>query len=469
MSPFEFDMALQAPVFYMMRRGIRVDRGVKRDLSIEAHEKWGTYQKRLNEVVGRSLNVNSPKQVKEVLYGELGAPIRKKNKKVTTNEDALRSIMAFAEGKLKKLVQNEAKMRWARVFLCAKLILLIRGIRKEVSSYFGCPPGCSCKKPSEIAFDSDGRMRCTISVGGTETMRFSHSKTLWGTGLNMATIPHRLRTMFIADDDMELCELDLNRGESWVYAHLSEDPELMRIHREGLDFHSISASVVQTAFGSEGLSAEMIAMKVKGGDAFAYKLRYLGKRINHASAYRMGPFRGAQVINAESDDTNITVTPGEVEKAQKLWRQRYMGMEGWWSEIDRTISTTRTLETPYGRRRQFFGFMSEHLLKEATAYVPQSTSVDYMNTGMLRVYQDLIAKGAFGLELLHQNHDSILIQYPKEKRDEVIPEVMQRLTSTVIINGHDVTIPVEASCGQNWGDWHPKKNPGGIKEWNMAS
>lgn len=443
MTPFQFDMELQRPVFYMMRRGIRVDLQKKKELSEKLHAEWEDFQEKLNLVAARDLNVNSHTQVKKFLYKDLGMPVRTKNKKATSDEAALRSIMAKAEAKVKSLKQEKAKERWIRGFLGTKLILRIRGIRKQLSSYV------------DVDFDADQRARCTMSVGGTETMRFSHSKTLWGTGLNLATVPRKLRIMYIADEGYELAEFDLNRGESWVYAFLSMDPELVRIHTTGADFHAESAAVFQDVFGGGGFSAEEISKIAKSDEHpqndLCYKLRYMGKRVNHASAYRMGSFKGAEVVNEEADETGISITPSQMGEAQKRWKQKYFGIQGWWDEIDKTLYNTRTLTTPYGRERQFFGWMSDHLKKEATAVVPQSTSVDYLNHGMLRVFDELVMEGFCALELLHQNHDSILVQYPIEHRADVHHEVKERLTrEPVHINGHDVTIPVEGSYGQNW-------------------
>ena len=458
MNPFQFDMALQRPVFYMMRRGIKIDQPLRAKLLHEYQDEYNKWQANLNLLAGQYINTSSPPQMKRLLYEELGLPLRHKNKKVTTDEDAIRASMAWAEDKIRHVKTEDARMKWQRAYLSTKVILKIRGIRKILESYL------------DINIDEDGRVRCTISVGGTETMRFSHSKTLWGTGLNLATIPHKLRTMFIPDEGYELAEFDLNRGESWVYSYKSMDPELIRIHSGGLDFHAETAAAIQTAFGASGrtLTADDIRRLAKEGDQFGFKIRYLGKKVNHASAYRMGPFRAAEVINEEADDTGITVVPGQMKKAQKLWLDKYPGIRRWWDDIDKKLESTRKLTTPYGRTRDFFGFMSDHLKKEATAYEPQSTSVDYLNHGMLRVYEELVAKGAYSLELLHQNHDSILVQYPVENRDEVVGEVKARLRSVVRISGCDVSIPVDAGVGQNWGDYHKEKNPNGLRELKAA-
>lgn len=434
-------MALIDPVFYMMRRGIRVDSLKRRELSEKAHADWEKYQKQLNLVAGgRTLNVNSPKQMREFFHEELKLPPRKNKGRITLDEDAIRAHAAAVEDKIRGLKQKQAREKWLRALVALKLVLKIRTIRKQISSYL------------DVTFDDDDRARSTISIGGTETMRFSHSKTLWDTGLNLATVPHPLRVMYIPDDGYELAEFDLNRGESWVYTFLSLDPELLRIHTSGGDFHSETAAAIQSAFGSRDLSVEDIIRLNQEKDEFGFRIRYLGKKVNHASAYRMGPFRGAEVVNQESDETGISITPAQMAKAQKLWAQKYLGIGNWWGSVDRSVENDRKLVTPYGRVRQFFGFMNDALKKEATAYVPQSTSVDYMNRGMLRVYHELVVPGAYGLELLHQNHDSILVQYKQEYRDEVIPEVIERLQSILVINGHEFTIPVEGSYGQNWKD-----------------
>ena len=439
-TPYDFDMALTEPVFYMMQRGIRIDKDVRNEFHRETHAQWEVFQAQLNSVAGHTLNANSPKQVKEFLYKEIGLPVRRNRGAVTADETALRSLMALCDNKVKTLQQEKAKFRWKRGYVGILLLLKIRGVRKQISSYI------------DVNIDDDFRMRTTLTIGGARTFRFSASKTLWDTGCNLQTIPRDLRRMFVADEGKEMAELDLNRGESWVYSHLANEPEMIRIHATGGDFHTETACAISTVFGhfiSVGAWKEFEERDPEG----AYKLRYLGKKTNHASAYRMGPFRFAEVVNNEADDTGITITIAQAREAQRLWRERYPFIEQWWMDIeDRLNKNSRTLTTPYGRKRTFFGRWGEQLFKEATAHVPQSTSVDYINGGMLRVYHKLVKEKWHGLELLHQNHDSILIQYNEGDRDVVLPEVMGLLESDLAIGSHTIQIPVEASYGQNWGE-----------------
>jgi len=430
------------PVWYMMERGFKIDQDLKARLSAEHHEKWDSFQMQLNSVAGQAINVNSPKQMKTYIYDVLGLPLRYNRRKVTTDETALRNLLSYAEAKHKSSKTDVAKHKWLRAYLSLMLILKIRGVRKRISSYL------------DIDLDNDGRMRCTLSVGGTESFRFSSSKTLWDTGCNIQTIPGNLRTMFIADEGYEIAEWDLNRGESWIYAHLSGEPEMMRIHQAGEDFHAITACAISTAFG-DPISYSEWAMFAAANSDRAYKLRYLGKRTNHASAYQMGPGRFQTIVNNDADDTGITITAAQAKQAMALWKIKYKYIEKWWRSIENDLNVDRTLKTPYGREFTFYDQWGKELFKSATAVIPQSTSVDYINGGMLRVYHKLVVPRRFDFELLHQNHDSIVAQYPIKHRREVHEIVPELLKSEVVVNGHTISIPVEGGYGPSWGQLTP--------------
>ncbi len=445
-NPFEFDMLMLEPVHQMMSTGIRIDQAEKKRLQEETIEEWDKAQALLNQCTSRYLNVSSGPQVISVLYNELGLPKKHKNRKLTTNEDALRSIMAECKNKIDTLTRESSKDRWIEGYVVCHQILKIRGLRKMISSYLGLKIDKGKLAGASKFEDEDGRIRGTISVGGTETARFTHSKTLWGTGINLATVPRKLRSMFIPDDEFEFAEFDLNRGESWVYAHLSEDPELLRIHEGGLDFHAETASTISTAFG-DTLSVDWI---VKNKEESAYKIRFVGKKVNHASSYRMKPFKGAASVNAEAEDTGVTVTVSQFTDARELWLEKYFMIPVWWKDIERELGESRTLVTPYGRIHQFHDAWGESLFKTATAYVPQSTSVDYLNRGYLKVYHLYEKVGAWGLKVLAQTHDSILVHYLTKHRDEVIESILDTIPSRLTIKGREFTIPVEAGFGRSW-------------------
>ncbi len=447
-NPYEFDMAILQIVLPMIQRGIRIDEEKRQYFKEKYTALYKDFQTDLETVVGHDLNVNSTKAVPQYLFHELGLPIRKRGGKVSTKEEVLRDLLAYCEFHYRNAKSDKDLLLYKRGYLSIMFILKVRGIRKRLSSYIN------------PAIDTDGRMRTNLSVGGTETGRFTSAKTLWDTGCNMQTIPKELRYMFIADEGKEIAEFDLERGESWIYAHLSNDPELIEIHQAGRDFHSETAAIVSSIFSDKPLSVSDIILLHKAKDREGSKLRFLGKKLNHASAYRMGPKVGADEVNKEADDTGITVTMSEFRKAQELWRRNYFMIESWWNEIEVQLNKNRTMTTPYGRKRVFHDRWGNKLFKDATAYVPQSTSVDYANLGMLSVYNTLVKKRAFALEILHQNHDSILVQYDAQYREEVIPTIIDLMESELIVGDHKFTIPVEAQYGHSCG-------PDDLITWNV--
>lgn len=437
-NPYAFDIALLDPVWYMMERGVLIDEKIKWEYHVKYHAEWENLQMKLNSVAGGEVNVNSPKQMKSYLYKTLGLPERYDKGRVTTNEDALRNLLSYAEAKHKESRSEVAKFKWLRAYMSLMLIIKIRGVRKMISSYI------------DIEIDDDGRMRSTLSVGGAETFRFSCSKTLWDTGCNMQTIPQKIRTMFIADPGKEIAEFDLNRGESWVYSHLANEPEMMRIHQEGLDFHTITACAISSAFGDQ-ISYDQWPVLQAANPDLAYRLRYLGKKTNHASAYRMGPGRFVQVVNEEADETGITIRMGQAKAAQRYWLMKYRFIPNWWSDVESQLNESRSLTTPYGRKLVYYDHWGKELFKAATAGTPQSTSVDYINGGMLRVYHELVVPAKYGVQLLHQNHDSVVVQYDEGQRSRALPAIAELLVSDLKVGDHTIQIPVEAQYGHSWG------------------
>ncbi len=451
-NPHEFDLLMLEPVHEMMHTGMLVDQKEKKELQFKALERWHEAQGKLDLVVGQTLNVESKKWVPYYLYETLELPKKTFRKKITTREEALRSLMSDCKNKIDTLKSDSAKERWIRGYLSCYYILKVRGVRKEISSYLGLQIDKGVLKGPVPFEDPDGRLRGTISVGGAETARFTHSKTLWGTGVNQATVPDRNRTMYIADDGMEMAQFDMQRGESWIYAHLSEDPEMLRIHTEGLDFHSETAAAISIAIG-EPLDLQWILDNKEGASK---KIRFVGKKQNHSNSYRVGPKTAADAVNEEAEETGVTITLSQSKAAQTLWHLKYTRIKtNWWPEIERQLGEDRTLRTPYGRIHQFHDAWGEGLFKAATAYVPQSTSVDYINRGLLKTYHLFQKLGAWDLKILTQTHDSILVQYKIEHRDEAIQSISEALTSSLTIKNRTFSIPIEASYGQSWGTLVP--------------
>lgn len=261
------------------------------------------------------------------------------------------------------------------------------------------------------------------------------------------------RSMFVAAKDHLLVSFDLSQAESWVVAYLANEPN-MKWALANSDIHLETAVVL---FGKS--KDELLALKQSDETQFK-SMRYIGKRYNHASAYRMSYLKAAQVINADSDrPPYVVVTNPESKRFSEKWQQHYLGIKGWWNQIELELSTSRKLITPYGRERTFFGTWGNELFKEATAFVPQSVVADHLNGliqpelgikgGLMEVYHQYVETGIF--TIVNQSHDSFIAEVHKDRVEDVIEPVTKLIRRPVVINNEMVTIPVDCEVGERWG------------------
>ena len=260
-----------------------------------------------------------------------------------------------------------------------------------------------------------------------------------------------MRSMVVAPKDHYLVNFDLAQAESWIVAYLANEQTIKHVLATG-DFHRETGQRALNKYSdTEWESLEPGIRKV---------LRYTGKRYNHASAYRMGPFRAAEVINKDSDKPPyVTVSIAESKEYYASWHS-YYNIKPWWNAIEYELNQTRTLKTPYGRIRYFFNAWGDELFKEATAYVPQSTVADHMNGmvqeelgiegGILGVDKKYVLTGL--IKIINQSHDSILCEIHKDKVLDLCPLIQQELLRPLIVNGETFTIPVDAEIGERWGE-----------------
>lgn len=256
--------------------------------------------------------------------------------------------------------------------------------------------------------------------------------------------------MVVARPGKYLVSFDLAQAETWLVAYLANEPTM----KEVLMFGDIHRETGQNALfkipDSEWEALPKDEMKV---------MRYVGKRYNHATAYRMGPARACEVINKDSDKPPfVTVTHAESKKFYEAWHDHY-NIKGWWDEIEYQLGQTHTLRTPYGRIRYFFAQWGNELFKEATAYVPQSTVADHLNGavqdelgiegGFLKVDEKFVLPGH--IKIINQAHDSILFEVNKQDASDILPQIHQLILRPLIVKDQQFTIPVDCEVGERWG------------------
>jgi len=175
---FKFEMKELGIASHISRAGLLVDQERRALLEAAVTYKYVKQLDILERLTYVGFNVNSPKQVQAVLYEALKLPIRRKRTgQVTTDSDALFALSALCKEKVGTLRQEKLLAEWQRKFLVVKMIMLIRGDRKMLSSYL------------HAKTSADGRMRATYKVPATETGRWACEKYVDGTGVNSQTFP----------------------------------------------------------------------------------------------------------------------------------------------------------------------------------------------------------------------------------------------------------------------------------------
>jgi len=397
------------PLGIMQRHGVLIDIKRRAELDKEMEDEWDTLQLRLDKAVGHPLNPNSPKQIKEFLYEDLGLPPiykwgkvkGRKAKVVSTDEETIKE--------LQKRTDNPV----------LQLILEIRGIRKLLSTYI------------RATLESNNRICCSYKIAGTETGRLSSSKSIYNRGTNLQNIPREpsIRAMFVPERGFKLVNADLSQAEARVVAYLAGEDRLQSLFEQGGDIHSRNACNV---FG--------VTL-----DKVSKAQRQIAKSLVHGANYGIGHKRFAVLIGQ---------TEGRARELLNQYHSLYPCLQLWHRRVRAQVGSSRTMTTPFGRKRMFFGRWSEDLVREAIAYVPQSTVGDLLNLGIIKCWNALPPEWT----ILLQNHDSVLVQLPIDTPDMHIWKFFKHYFEIPIeVNRKWCKVPMDIAIGKNWGEMEELK------------
>lgn len=177
-STFRYQMSLIPVAQHLSRSGMLLDTERNAFLRESVQSRLDQSLAYLYAINGKPFLTTSPKQVIEFLHGKLGLPTRSnRENKVTTNEDALVSLISYAQKEMESRKTEKSKQDWFFKLAALKLLLKVRGYEKLISSYLN------------ITTSADGRIRSTYKISGTETGRWSASVYVDGTGFNPQTLP----------------------------------------------------------------------------------------------------------------------------------------------------------------------------------------------------------------------------------------------------------------------------------------
>lgn len=400
----DFQMELWRPTLHMMLRGIARDPKVRIDLTLSLMDDIAERENYLARILGHPINPRSPKQLTQLFYTDFQHRriYNYKTKKTTLDEDALMQI---------------AKENVILTAVCFPII----EVRK-----LGQALGFVNTK-----IDADNRIHSSMKQTGTETYRYASSKDAFGFGTNLQnitvgdkgedvqlTLPN-LRKMFIPDPGCVMFDVDLPQADAQVVAWEAGDEDLKAIFRDpSLDLHDENCKLL-----FPGPVTKHNRDKVKVGV--------------HAINYCVTAFMLAKTLR---------ITRHEADAFIKRWFDAHPKILDWHEEIQNQLMTRRYVENKYGFRRFYFDRI-ENLLKEAVAWIPQSTTAIATNKIIVNIWNDK----ELPAEVLLQVHDSVLGQYP-EGRPQTLKE-LKRCCRVVVPYEDPLVFQAGLSLSsKSWGD-----------------
>ena len=399
----QIDLPLAPVLFRMEMAGVRIDISVLNGLSARFSLELERVGERIFELAGRRFNVNSPKQLGEVLFTHLGLPApasRGKGKAVSTAQDVLEQL---AE-------QNEVP----------RLVLEFRHLSKLKSNYIDALP---------LLADSESRVHTTFQAAATATGRLSSVNP------NLQNIPIRtelgreIRAAFTAAPGTQLLSADYSQIELRLLAHFSGDPLLGKAYAENIDIHTLTASEVF------GVPAETMD-KVTRGRA---------KAVNFGIVYGISAFGLA---------AQLGIPQAEARAYIERYFARYAGVKAF---IERTLEQTRkegSVRTLFGRVRPIPDIESRNPnqrgFAERTAInTPlQGTAADLIKLAMIAIDRKLTERN-LKTRMVLQVHDELLFEVPTEETAEIQALVLAEMEGVVKLN---VPLVADLGFGQNWRD-----------------
>jgi len=419
MDAMDYTMNLHKPLMEMEFNGILTDqKGIsKRKKALERILRLLQYK--LNKLTGKELNQGSSKQMIAYFYGlcMIKPYVNRKTGAISCDAVAMHRIA-------KKGIKGSEE---------ARIIIKMRGYQKLLSTYFN------------VTVDEDDKIRCNHKITGTVSGRIATEKTYQGTGTNLQNQPYMFKYYLIADPDWIMCECDLAKAEAHVVAYLTQDANMIQSFESGIDVHSFNASKIF------GVPIEEVIYEAKNKKADQKStMRYMGKKVVHASNYSMGP----QTFSDNLAKEEVFMSQSECKRLLDNYSDRFPGLKRWHRSIEEEVQKNRVLYNLFGRPRRFLGEMNAALFRNAYSYKPQSTVAELLNRGMIKVVNDpRLGKDGFDIRCMTTVHDSFVFRFHKSQipnLPQILLIIKDHLTHTFTYKGKSFTIGLDAKIGTQW-------------------
>jgi DNA polymerase-1 len=402
----EIEIPLLTVIAEMERHGVLIDKDTLLKHGVRLKARMVTLQEEARLLAGKEFNLNSPKQLQEILYQEQHLPILAKT---PTGQPST------AEPILQELAFD---------YRLPAVILEYRGLNKLVSTYIDALP----KRINPATH----RVHTSYNQAVAATGRLSSSEP------NLQNIPIRseegrlIRTAFIAPPHHVLLAADYSQIELRIMAHLSQDSNLLKAFANGWDIHAATASEI-FAVDLSDVTGEQ---------------RRRAKAVNFGLIYGMSAFGLAKQLGVDRKDAQAYID---------CYFQRYPGVLNYMERTRQQAHEQGFVETLFGRRLYLPEIKSNNMMRrkaaERTAInAPmQGTAADIIKKAMLAVADWQKQQTAPTLRMIMQVHDELVFEVPKEAVD-LATQTAHRLMEQAV----ELSVPllVSVGVGKNWDEAH---------------
>lgn len=402
----------------MEDHGILIDQKYFEQLSKEYHLELDKLTAKIYKMAGTEFNINSPKQMGEVLFGVMGIKTNQKRKRA---DDGTLGSFSTKVSILEELEENNPIIRE---------ILAYRELQKLLSTYIDIIPKMVGK---------DGRLHAKFLQNGSTTGRFSSQDP------NLQNLPiktnlgRRIRTGFVAEKGYKLAAFDYSQIELRVAAMLSGDKKMTQIFKEGKDIHS-------------GVASFVFGVPIDKVDS---EMRRKAKVINFGIIYGMG---------VSALRKNLGGTREEAQKFYDNYFNQFSGVRDYLEKTKKFALEHFYTETLFGRRRNFpninsrIPFIKNMAERTATnAPIQGTATADIIKLAIRYSFEDLKKEGILDrVHLVLQIHDELVYEVEESvlyRAEKIIKSAMEKVLERSYIHYKtEIPLSVHSGFGNNFGE-----------------
>ena len=403
----DLDKEVEKVLRKMTATGIAVDLKFLDKFGKQLKTKLVSLEKDIYSKIGHQFNINSPKQLSEILFDELKLPIVRKTKTGRSTDEETLHELSVAHPVI-------------------PLLLEFRQLFKLVSTYIDALP----KYVKE-----DGRIHSTFNVEGAATGRLSSKDP------NLQNIPIKeqiggeIRKAFVVPKGTVLLGADYSQIELRIMAHLADDPGLKAAFKEGLDIHALTAT-------------KIFKIPLK---EVTKQQRNVGKTMNFATLYGQGPHALSRQLGVSFEEARIYIAE---------YFEQFPKVREWMQKTLEFGYEKGYVETLWGRKRYIPELkIANHMVKAAGEraainHPVQGTAADMIKKAMVEISHVIAsaAKQSSSCQMILQVHDELLFECDPKNVEEVAKMVKDKMENALKLS---VPVVVDLKVGPNWGEMKP--------------